>query len=206
MEQFATEEQQVEAIKKFWKENGVSIIVGAVLGLGGLWGWRYYTDVQIANQEAASNAYQELVQSLESDTVGAQADSFVSANSDSGYALMASLIMAQQAAQNGELDTAAERLQFVSSNADDPAIKAVAAVRLARVQIEQGHLDAALATLEGVTDEAFSAVVDEVKGDVYVQQEQFDKARAAYSSALEDNAGNNLLKVKLDNLAVAANS
>ena len=40
MEQFATEEQQVEAIKRFWKEHGTAIIVGAALGLGGLWGWR----------------------------------------------------------------------------------------------------------------------------------------------------------------------
>ena len=43
MEQFATEEQQVEAIKRFWKEHGTAIIVGAALGLGGLWGWRYYS-------------------------------------------------------------------------------------------------------------------------------------------------------------------
>jgi len=44
MEQFATEEQQVEAIKRFWSEHGTSLIVGAVLGLAGLFGWQYYSD------------------------------------------------------------------------------------------------------------------------------------------------------------------
>ena len=38
MEQYETEEQQVEAIKRFWKENGLSLVIGALLGLGGLLG------------------------------------------------------------------------------------------------------------------------------------------------------------------------
>ena len=54
VEQFATEEQQVEAIKRFWKENGVAIIIGAALGLSALWGWRYYSESQIIAKEAAS--------------------------------------------------------------------------------------------------------------------------------------------------------
>ncbi len=64
MEQFATEEQQVEAIKRFWKEHGTAIIVGAALGLGGLWGWRAYSEAQIENKEAASVAYQNAVEAF----------------------------------------------------------------------------------------------------------------------------------------------
>ena len=37
MEIYNSEEQQVEAIKRFWKENGTAIIAGVVLGLGGLY-------------------------------------------------------------------------------------------------------------------------------------------------------------------------
>ncbi|PAR85254.1 YfgM family protein, partial [Vibrio cholerae] len=44
MELYDTEEQQVEAIKDWWKENGKAVIFGAVIGLGGLFGWRYYQD------------------------------------------------------------------------------------------------------------------------------------------------------------------
>ena len=64
MEQFATEEQQVEAIKRFWKEHGTAIIVGAALGLGGLWGWRAYSEAQIETKEAASVAYQNAVETF----------------------------------------------------------------------------------------------------------------------------------------------
>ena len=41
MDIYSTEEQQVDAIKQFWKDYGSSIIVGAVVGLGGLYGWNY---------------------------------------------------------------------------------------------------------------------------------------------------------------------
>ncbi|AGH45899.1 TPR-like domain-containing protein [Paraglaciecola psychrophila 170] len=59
MEQYETEEQQVEAIKRFWKENGLSLVIGALLGLGGLLGWRYYNDSQIEAKEQASFAFRK---------------------------------------------------------------------------------------------------------------------------------------------------
>lgn len=206
MEQFATEEQQVEAIKKFWKENGPAIVIGAVLGLGGLWGWRYYNDTQIAAQEQASSAYEQVVSTLESDAeTYTKAGEFVTANSDSGYALLTAFQMAKQAVERKDLPEAAKQLTYVANNAEDSTIKSIANLRLARIQIEQEQLDAAIATLDSINDEAFTAQVQEVKGDAYVKQELFDKARAAYSASLEANDNNPLLKMKLDNLAVAAN-
>lgn len=204
MERFETEEQQVEAIKRFWKEHGTAIIVGAALGLGGLWGWRYFSETQLANKEAASVAYQEAVESLAAEGGEAKVDAFIEANKDSGYASIASLLAAKQAVDSGDLDAAASHLNRVVTFAESEEIKAVASLRLSRVQIEMNQLDAALSTLGNVTNDAFSAEVSELKGDVYAKQSKFDDARLAYSSALEKNANNPLLQMKLDNLSVAA--
>lgn len=201
MEQFATEEQQVEAIKKFWKENGAAIVIGAVVGLGGLWGWRYYNETRIAEQEQASDAYVAVVESLEA----TDAESFISAHKDSGYAALTSMQLAKQAVDNNDLEGAAKHLATVANSDGEASLKAVANIRLARIQSELGQLDEALATLANVTEEAFEAQVQETKGDVYVKQSMFDKARAAYSAALEGNETNRLLKMKLDNLAAVAN-
>ena len=56
VEIYSTEEQQVDAIKQFWKDYGTSILIGAVVGLGGLYAWNYYSDVKVAQAEEASKA------------------------------------------------------------------------------------------------------------------------------------------------------
>jgi predicted negative regulator of RcsB-dependent stress response len=204
MERYETEEQQVEAIKRFWKENGMALAIGALLGLGGLYGWRWYNDKQIDVQESASLAYEEATTSLSKDEKGfSQAQSYVTEHSDTGYAYLMSLELAQKAIERKDLTEASKQLSFVVDNADISAIKAIASLRLARVQIELGQLEEALKSAELVVDEAFLGQVQEVKGDVYLAQQLFDKARAAYSSALEKNSNDRVLKMKLDNLANA---
>lgn len=206
MEQYETEEQQVEAIKRFWKENGVSLVIGALLGLGGLLGWRYYNDSQIEAKEQASFAYEKASEELMKGEAGfGQAKSFIDSHSDTGYAMLMALEMTQQAIDRKDLVEAAKQLEFVASNAKLSAVKSIAQLRLARIQIEQGEFELALANADKVSDQAFAGQSQEIKGDVYLAQQLFDKARAAYSAALESNARDQVLKMKLDNLAIAAN-
>ncbi|GGF75085.1 YfgM family protein [Alteromonas lipolytica] len=204
MEQFATEEQQVEAIKRFWSEHGTSLIVGAVLGLAGLFGWQYYSDSQIAAKESASQSYQAALESLVNDENSKPIETVINSDSATGYANIAGLLAAKQAVDDGNLDTAATYLNTVATNAVDESLKQVAKVRLARVQLAQQQPEKALSTIESVKDEAFTAQVEEIKGDIFAAQGNFDKARIAYSSALEKDINNRLLQMKLDNLAVTA--
>jgi predicted negative regulator of RcsB-dependent stress response len=206
MEQYETEEQQIEAIKRFWKENGVALVIGAFLGLGGLLGWRWYNDSQIAAKEQASFAYEKASEELLKGEAGfSKAKTFIDGHSDTGYAMLIALEMAQQAIERKDLTEAAKQLEFVVSNAKLSAVQSVAQLRLARIQIEQGELELALTSADKVTDQAFKSQSQEIKGDVYQAQQLFDKARAAYSAALESNERDQVLKMKLDNLAVAAN-
>lgn len=206
MEQFATEEQQVEAIKKFWKEHGTAIIVGAIVSLGGLWGWRYYSDSQLAAREAASQEYQNALETFEQKNEVDALQSFISENSDNGYTQMANLMAASAAVKAGEFDKAKQSLNQVISNAQGTALADIAALRLARVQIETGELDAATSTLSTVTDETHAARVSELKGDILVLQNNFASAREAYSTALEKSGNAPILKMKLDNLAINASN
>ena len=47
MNDFVTDDEQVERIKKWWSDNGSSVIAGLVIGIGGLVGWRYWVDYKI---------------------------------------------------------------------------------------------------------------------------------------------------------------
>jgi predicted negative regulator of RcsB-dependent stress response len=206
MEHYETEEQQIEAIKRFWKENGTAIILGAVLGLGGLWGWRYYNEQQVAQQEDASVNFELQSAQLSSvESAFSKAQAYIDQHSDTGYALLMAFKLAQQAIERGDLAEGAKQLAFAASNADNVAVQSIANLRLARVELELGNLDKALVTIDKVSDQAFAAQQQEVKGDIYLAQMLFDKARAAYSAALEVNSANTNLKMKLDNLALTAN-
>ncbi|MBT0585739.1 YfgM family protein [Alteromonas oceanisediminis] len=205
MEQFATEEQQVEAIKRFWKDNGIAIIVGAVIGLGGLWGWRYYSESQISAKEATSLQYQNVVENLQANGNMDEAAAFIRENAGTGYAPLAALVLAQQAVDAGDFAQASEHLRNAADSTDG-AVSDVAKLRLARVLLAQNEAQQALDTLLTVSDEAFDAQVEAIKGDAYVVLADFDKARLAYSEAVAADANNRVVKMKLDNLAVASGS
>ena len=123
MEHYETEEQQVEAIKRFWKENGTAIIVGAVLGLGGLWGWRYYNDEQIAAKEQASAAFESQTAALLAEDANfGQAKQYIDENSDTGYALLMAFQLAQQAIDRKDLSEAEKQLEFAAANSQNEAV------------------------------------------------------------------------------------
>ena len=69
MDVYNTEEEQVEAIKKWWNENGKSIIAGIIIGVIAIFGWRSYENHTAMQAKAASILYEQLlVASRKNDT------------------------------------------------------------------------------------------------------------------------------------------
>ncbi|MCF2908355.1 tetratricopeptide repeat protein [Pseudoalteromonas sp. DL2-H2.2] len=200
MEIYSTEEQQAEAIKRFFRENGTSLIIGAVLGLGGLYGWKAYNQNQIDTAEASSEAYNQLV---DSGDVLTKSDDFLANNGESSYAVLAAFVAAKEAVEQGKLDVAQEKLTFAADSVKTPELKATAYLRLARVQAAREDYSAALATLGNPMPESFVAQVAEVKGDILLAQGKKGAARDAYQKAVTAGGSDNnpLLQIKLDDLA-----
>lgn len=207
MEVYTTEEQQVEVIKSWWKENGTSVLAGTVIGLVGLFGWRYYNELQQTNQEAASQAYNAMTAQLAKgdDAALEQAKSFITAHQGDAYAELAALQLAAAAVKAGKLDLAAEQLTQVAANGDE-SIKPIAALRLARVLKDQGKADEALAQLGKINNDAFKAQVAEVRGDILQKQGKAEEARDAYQAAADAGGlqSSAELKLKMDDLALPA--
>ncbi|WP_019675668.1 YfgM family protein [Arsukibacterium perlucidum] len=204
MEIYSSEEQQVEAIKRFWNDYGKAILGGVVIGLAGLYGWRYFQAEQRSQAEQVSAQYSQLLeqQQTEGSDWLASARGFIDAQSDTSYAVFAALLAAREAIDNQQLTVAAEHLSWVMNNAKDAPVKAIAQLRLARVQREQGNYADALATLQLAVPEAFAAQQAELKGDVLQLTGELAQAKAAYQQALASSEQNRpLLQVKLDELA-----
>ena len=116
MDIYSTEEQQAEAIKRFFRENGISLALGILVGLGGLYGWKAYNQNQITTAEKASDSYTALV---ESDDVLSSADAFISENKDTNYATLAAFVAAKDAVEAKKLDVASEKLSWIVSNTEN---------------------------------------------------------------------------------------
>ena len=53
MEIYENEHDQVDAIKRFFVENGKALVVGVILGVGALIGWRYWNNHQLSKGDIA---------------------------------------------------------------------------------------------------------------------------------------------------------
>ncbi len=187
VDEFSTEEEQVEAIKKWWKENGTSLIVGVVLGLSGLFGWRYWTDYNENQMAAASNAYVRLSGMIEQknlDSATAQEQAIRSEYPQSSYAVMASLMLAKYAVEENKLDQAAELLGRAVDHGSIVGMKHISRLRLAQVMLQQDKPQDALNLLDVPDMDAFQSRYEELRGDAYVKLGNSKKAYQAYQLSL----------------------
>lgn len=201
-----SDEEQIEAIKKWWRANGKAIIAGVLIGLAIIFGWRYWTAYRHTHAVEASTHYNTLLQALEendAETIHSRGQQLLEEFPDSPYATLAALALAKLAVETGDNGAAVERLQWVLNHAGQDEMKDIARLRLARLLVAENQLDAAEAQLEQISDPSFLAEVEELKGDIYMARNQPDKARNAYQIALatvEPTGYATLLQLKLDSL------
>ncbi len=207
MDGYRTEEEQAEAIKKWWRENGKSIAAGIVIGITAIFGFRAY-DTQTAQQaEAASMLYEQmLIASRANDTenMSIYAKRIIDGYESSSYATFATLMLAKIAAESGDLEQAEAHLRWVMKNNSQIEFNHVARLRLARVLISGNKLEMAADTLQVSKPGEFFARYEELRGDIFVKQDKIEEARQAYQKALANTAaakaGQSILQMKLDNL------
>jgi len=209
--EYFNDDDRVAALRKWWDENGTSLIVGMVLVIGGVVGWRWYTDWNQARQEAASSTFQryvELRRAGGSDTEG-MAQALATLDRDyagSAYQVFSLLYRAADAIERDSFEDAGALLSQAIDGASDNRLADLARVRLARVQHQLGKDDEAMVTLQGVKGAGFRSYAAELKGDMLLAAGRQDEALAAYRAAaqVEGTDGERpLLKMKISDLTKA---
>jgi len=200
-----TEEQQVEAIKTFWNDNGNAIIAGLVIGFASFIGYGYYKENKYQEEINTSESYQNVVELAGKDDKAYReaGEKFINENGESSYSALAALALAKDAASHQDWTETEKFLKQAIEKSTDNGIKAIATVRLARVQTQLEQYDNALATVAQELPVSFKATVEEIKGDAYLKQGKTDLARAAYQSAIDASEENvsQALQMKLNDLS-----
>lgn len=208
---YTTDDETVENLRNWWKENGPWIIGGIALGAAVLYGWRYWSEWRENQLTFASDTYEQLV--------------IESANGDYAHALelereirevrlatpyadMAALHVARNAAIEGDLDAARAQLRTVIDTTDDAETAHLARLRLARVLLAADEVDAAAELVTREDTGRYEPLYGELRGDIAAKRGDTDAAVAAYRDAMaspdDGIADRAMLQMKLDNLGAGA--
>lgn len=203
-----TEEEQVEQLKAWLKENGLSIALGIIIGVGGIGGYNYWNHLQETTAAEASGHFTKMIEALDAgdhESVQTRADTLVNEYAATDYALMAQLALAKSHVVKGEFEQAEQALQQVVGSGGQEPLAYVARTRLAALQIQNGNVEQALGTLNAEFPDEFSARVEELRGDAYASQGEIKQALAAYRNAQAAKIGAAdpaFLTQKIDDLGV----
>ncbi len=202
---YETDEEKVEAIKKWWKDNGMAVVIGIVVGLGAIGGWRAWGEYRDRVGAEASTVFdQALYAALTSQTeaVTARTQQLQQDFSSTPYAALGLLVEAKARYDAGQADEAMTALRRAIAEAPEPALSRIAALRLARIQVAEGQLEAATETVTTHdTSPELAGAFAAVRGDIAAARGDITAARQAYEQALAKGVGlSELVQLKLDNL------
>jgi predicted negative regulator of RcsB-dependent stress response len=215
VENYRTEEEQLESLRRWWDDNGRSTIAAVVIALAVGVGWQGWKGHRQEQREAASDLYQSLLQNLGDEHSGepggaaaALAGQLKADFGGSTYAQFAALQLARLAVERKALDEAEAELRWVLGHADQGSDTArVARLRLARVLAAAGEAEQALSILGEVDEGPYRASYALARGDILLGLDRREEARAAYEAALMLSAaqpgqlGSATLRQKLQSLS-----
>lgn len=217
MAELNTEEEQVQAIKDWWKRNGSSLLIGIGAALAIVFGWQAWQNYQGQQRAEAANQFATLLNAFgnETDETAGETVAFVAKTlrddyADSAYAVYGNLVLArQQLVEDSNAEAAIESLQWALQKADEhKALALVVRNRLARAQFSAERYDDALATIDSAGSVenagAFTAMFTELRGDILLAKGDESGAREAYLAAREQGqqGRSGILELKLSDLGI----
>ena len=201
MEVYNSEEEQVQAIKQWWKDNAVSLIAGIVIGVAILGGYRYWTETKQTQAQKASDIYSEILSSA--NDKAKKTEVLKSDYSGTPYAALAALLVAKDDVERNAPEKAIVQLKWVIDNSNN-GIQHIAKQRLARIYLSQDNIEAAELLLKGVKAGGFSAAYNEIRGDINLAKKLPVQAKENYRLALASLSQGDqrfeIIKMKLDDL------
>ncbi|WP_019612402.1 tetratricopeptide repeat protein [Thioalkalivibrio sp. AKL7] len=202
---YLTDEEKAERIKQWWANNGMAIVAGLVLGVGGLFGWNWWSDREESRAQVSSEMYQALQvagQTGQTDRALELADAVIEQGRGTPYRALAWVYRADVAIAQDDTDTAIDALQAARDAAPDRGYREVLTLRLARQLILAERLDDAEATLADVRSDAFTGLKRELEGDLARARGDRERAREHYEAALDAGHSPEYLRLKYEELSV----
>lgn len=194
-----SDEEKAEELKAWWRANGISVIAGIALTIGGMFGWNYWQDSQLTKSEGASKVFSTLGdEGSDALTVANMLDKDYSSTA---YASLAALSAAKSTCETNNTEECINQLKKATESSHE-SVASIAKIRLARTLVSTGKLDEAKDILSEKMPAAYQSLISELNGDIHFNKKEYKQAREAYDRAILSSGGQNIeiLKMKRDDL------
>ncbi len=204
-----SDDEQAERLKAWWKENGSSVIVGAIVGIGVIVGVNYWRDYKTSQGETASALYEMMLGNYRqqnitvSETTGGK---LMGLYSSTPYAGKAALLLAKISFGKNDINSAKSQLRWAMNNAIEPATVHAARLRLARILLSEKQHTQVNELISIDEFGGFESEYMELRGDLHISLGEADQGREAYLAAAqmlpEGSSYGDILKMKADNAVI----
>lgn len=201
------EQEQLEALKEWWKRWGNYVIYGVAALLIAVAGWQYWKNHTAKQSVEAAALFESMNNALEAGDMKAareQGAQLVDKYGSTPYATRAAMLVASVNVQGKDTRSAKAQLEWVAANTKEAALRDVAHLRLAGLLLDEKDYEGALKQLNTAHTDAYGPRFDDLKGDVYLAQGKTAEARSAYSAAYaklkDSNPLHGVVEMKLDSL------
>jgi predicted negative regulator of RcsB-dependent stress response len=180
------EQEQLDALKAFWKQYGdlITWTLVVVLGAFAAWnGWQYWQRNQATKAAAMFEQLDRAASAGDAQLAGRVFEDLRERYPRTAYAEQGGLTAAKVQIAKGKLDAAKASLSWVAQHAVEDEMRTVALLRLASLQADAHQYQDVLKTLASATAPTFAALVADRRGDALLALGRADEARSAYQEA-----------------------
>lgn len=180
------EQEQLEALKAWWKRWGNYVIYGLsalLIAVAGFQYWRSHTAAQSAEAAAHFESLNNALEAGDNQAAKVQGALLMDKYGSTPYATRAAMLIASLNVQGKDAKSAKAQLEWVIEHTKEIALRDVSRLRLAGLLLDEKNYEGALKQLSASHTDAYGPRFDDLRGDAYLAQGKAAEARAAYAAA-----------------------
>jgi predicted negative regulator of RcsB-dependent stress response len=180
------EQEQLDAVKAFWKSYGnlvTWLLIAALTAYAGWNGWNWYQREQAVKASAMFDELDRAVTAGDADRAGRIFADLRERFPRTAFAQQGGLSAARLQFEKGQIDAAKASLAWLADNAVEDEARTIARLRLAGLYFDAKQYDQALQQVDAAKAAGFEALAADRRGDVLAAQGKKAEAVAAYQTA-----------------------
>jgi predicted negative regulator of RcsB-dependent stress response len=172
-----------------WQRYGKLFLLSVLLVMLVVAGFQYLSFQKTRKSEQASLVYEKMLTEVRKnnfDKTAEQASILIQDYPETPYGALGALMLSRISIDKNNFDQAEEQLRTAIKLSQKTPVEHVARVRLARVLTGKEKYQEALEVLptSESKEKAYITLYEEMRGDIYLKQNEIQKAKEAYAKAL----------------------